>query len=94
MPFLTLLLIWLLIGGLLGLLANIIIRGGRGWLLGAEITIGVFAAVASGILYFMFSQPLPDRYELWSMLAASVGAFIFLVLFNLGMRWLAPPTPQ
>jgi uncharacterized membrane protein YeaQ/YmgE (transglycosylase-associated protein family) len=67
------------IGGLAGLLASVVVRGtGLGIL--ADIVIGILGAVVGGFLFTQFGHPGVTGLNLYSLLVAFVGAVILLLL--------------
>ena len=94
------LLMWILVGGLAGWLASLVVRGGGLGLVG-DVLVGVIGAFLGG---FLLSQVFPSLYaftggftgfSIGSLIVAFIGAVILLLisrLFTGGMRTLAAPT--
>ena len=79
------LLMWILVGGLAGWLASLVVRGGGLGLVG-DVLVGVIGAFLGG---FIFSSLLGFRYEegfnVPSIVVATVGAVVLLAIFG-GIR--------
>ncbi len=71
--------VWVVIGGLAGLLASLVIRGTGLGLLG-DILIGIVGAILGGFLFQQFGHPGVTGFNLYSLLVAFVGAVILLLI--------------
>lgn len=79
--------IWLVIGGLAGWLASLVVRGtGQGIVV--NIIVGIIGAVIAGLIFNRggsLSAPA-GGYDVTSFLYAVLGAIILLVILNLVQR--------
>jgi len=88
------LLMWILVGGLAGWLASLVVRGGGLGLVG-DVLVGVIGAFLGG---FLLSQAFPSLYaftggftgfSIGSLIVAFIGAVILLLITTLFTRRLA-----
>lgn len=82
---------WIIIGGLAGLVASLLVRGsGIGLLL--SIVVGIVGAFIGGLIFSMLGGPGFTGFNLWSFIVALVGAVILLLIVRAvrgGGRWRA-----
>lgn len=78
--------IWLVIGGLAGWLASLVVRGtGQGVIV--NIVVGIIGAVIAGLIFNRGSLSAPATgYDVTSFLYAVLGAIILLVILNVIQR--------
>ncbi len=82
------LLIWLIVGGIIGWVASMIVGGGRGGLL-LNIIVGVVGAFVAGlVLTPIFKIPTIDQgnFSFPSLMISLLGAIILLVVVNMFRR--------
>ncbi len=77
-------LVWLIVGGVAGWLAGVLVAG-RGFGLTGDIVIGIIGSVVAGVL-FGHSVALFAHGLLGSIIAATIGAVIVLVVAKLVRR--------
>jgi uncharacterized membrane protein YeaQ/YmgE (transglycosylase-associated protein family) len=80
----TSILVWLIIGGLAGWIAGLIVEGYGFGLLG-NIVVGIVGAVIAGFLFNAVGI-MPDGGFLRALISAIVGAVILLVIVGLVRR--------
>lgn len=72
---------WILLGGLIGLIGSKIInKTGHG--LVRDVLLGIFGAVFGGFLANLLGDSQSVGLDRYSLLVASVGAFVFLVTYH------------
>lgn len=75
----TALLAWIIIGGLAGWLASLVVQGtGMGLL--ADILFGILGAIVGGLIFQAFGAGGFNGFSVWSFLVAFVGSVIVLVI--------------
>ena len=74
-------LLWIVIGGVAGFLANAVVRTGYG--LGGDIVIGVVGAFIGGWLFRAFHWHAPLSGIAGTVLVAFIGAVILLILIRM-----------
>lgn len=68
---------WIIIGGLAGWIASLIVRrSGQGVLL--DIVLGVIGAIVGGFLMSLIGQPGVTGFNVYSLLVAIVGAVVLI----------------
>ena len=84
---------WIIIGGLAGLVASLLVQGsGMGLLL--DIVVGIVGAFIGGLIFSAFGGPGFTGFNLWSFVVALVGAIILLLIVRAvrgGGRWRRAP---
>jgi uncharacterized membrane protein YeaQ/YmgE (transglycosylase-associated protein family) len=75
--------VWVVVGGLAGLLASLLIRG-TGLGLVEDILIGIVGAALGGFLANQFGHAGVTGLNLYSLVVAFVGAEILLLIIRLG----------
>ena len=72
--------IWLIVGGIVGWLASLLMRtdGQQGILL--NIVVGIVGAFLGGLLFRMFGASGVTGFNLWSLVVALVGAVVLLAI--------------
>ena len=78
------LLIWILLGALAVLIAGLIMKSGRNWLV--NVVIGVLGAAVGGFVASALGMGGITGLNLYSLLVAVAGACLLLGLFNLLRR--------
>lgn len=79
---LTAIIVWLVIGGLAGWLASLVVRGtGQGILI--NIVIGIIGAVIANLI---FGAGINDAITTMTFVYSVIGAIILLVILNLIQR--------
>ena len=73
-------LLWILMGGIAGWLASVVMgtRAGQGTL--ADILIGIFGAFVGGFLFNMIGAAGVTGFNLYSLFVAFIGAAVLLAL--------------
>lgn len=72
------LIVWVLIGAIAGWFVSKAIKS-EYWLI-FDTIVGMTGALASGFLFNLFGRSGDTSFNLWSMLAAVVGAIVLLLL--------------
>ena len=72
------LLVWLIIGGIAGWLAGIVLKSGGGAL--TNIVVGILGAFLGGLLVSALGLPGTD---VWSIVAAFIGAVVLMSVIRL-----------
>ncbi|OEY99341.1 MULTISPECIES: GlsB/YeaQ/YmgE family stress response membrane protein [Stenotrophomonas] len=75
--------IWLIVGGIVGWLASIIMRRDAQQGIILNIVVGIVGALIAG---FLFGGNINDGITLWSFLYSLIGAVILLAIVNLFTR--------
>ena len=72
---------WLILGGVAGFIASMIIdRSGKGLLL--DIVLGVVGAVIGGYVFTLLGAAPVTGFNIYSMFVAVVGAVILLAIYH------------
>lgn len=74
--------VWIVIGGLAGWLASLVVRGGGSGIL-MNIVIGVVGAFIGGFLVQSLGGTGVTGFNIWSFIVAFVGAVILLLVARL-----------
>lgn len=73
---------WIVLGGLAGWLASVLVRGtGLGLL--ADILIGIVGAFIGGLIFSALGSQGVTGFNLWSFIVALVGAVVLLLVVRL-----------
>jgi uncharacterized membrane protein YeaQ/YmgE (transglycosylase-associated protein family) len=72
---------WIIIGGLAGWLASMLMEEQRGCL--TNIVVGIIGGVLGGFLFNIIGGVGITGFNLWSLVVAVVGAIILLGIINL-----------
>ncbi|HKS70947.1 MAG TPA: GlsB/YeaQ/YmgE family stress response membrane protein [Ktedonobacterales bacterium] len=83
---------WIIIGGLAGLVASLLVQGsGMGLLL--DIVVGIVGAFLGGLIFSAFGGTGFTGFNLWSFVVALVGAIILLLIVRAvrGASWRREP---
>lgn len=73
---------WIVLGGLAGWLASVLVRGtGLGLL--ADILVGIVGAFIGGLIFSAFGGTGITGFNLWSFIVALVGAVVLLLIVRL-----------
>ncbi len=73
---------WIIVGGLAGWLASVLVRGrGMGMLM--NIVIGIIGAFIGGLIVELFSGTGFTGFNLWSFFVAFIGAVALLLVVRL-----------
>ena len=76
---------WIVLGLIAGFLANLIVNKGGGGLV-SSIILGIVGAVVGGFLSTQLGGPAVTGFNLTSVVVATVGAIVVLVVYHLLMR--------
>ncbi len=79
-------LLWLLLGGIAGWLASIVMRRDGSMGIGMNIVVGIIGAVIGGVVMNLLGAPGATGINWWSLLVAFVGAVVLLAIINLFKR--------
>jgi uncharacterized membrane protein YeaQ/YmgE (transglycosylase-associated protein family) len=84
------LVLWIIIGGVAGWLASLVVRGTGLGLVG-DIVVGIIGAIIGGFIMNAFGAAGATGFNLWTLIVAFVGAVILLFIVRLfaGNRSLA-----
>jgi uncharacterized membrane protein YeaQ/YmgE (transglycosylase-associated protein family) len=75
------LLAWLIVGGVAGWLASMVMKSNLGLLM--DIIVGVVGAFVGGMLFHFLGEPGVVGFSLWSVLVAFIGSVVLLGLIRL-----------
>ncbi len=75
-------LIWIIIGGLAGWLASVLVRGGGMGIL-MDIVVGIVGAFIGGLIVELFGGTGFSGFNLWSFIVAFIGAVALLLIVRL-----------
>lgn len=74
--------VWIIIGGLAGWLASLLVRGsGSGVIL--DIVVGIVGAFIGGLIVQLFGGSGFTGFNIWSFIVAFIGAVILLLIVRL-----------
>lgn len=71
---------WIILGGLAGWIASMFAKTNESMGIFANIIVGIIGAVIGGFVFEMFGGSDVNGFNLYSLLVATVGAFIFLMI--------------
>jgi uncharacterized membrane protein YeaQ/YmgE (transglycosylase-associated protein family) len=74
---------WLIVGGLAGWLASIVMSTNRRQGLLLDIIVGIVGALVGGFLFNTLGAPGVTGFNIWSLFVAFVGAVVLLGLLRL-----------
>jgi uncharacterized membrane protein YeaQ/YmgE (transglycosylase-associated protein family) len=84
------LIIWLVVGGVIGWIASMIMRtdAQQGWVM--NVVVGIVGAFLGGIIFWFLpgsSANINDgSFSIWSLLVSLIGAIVLLAIMNLFRR--------
>jgi uncharacterized membrane protein YeaQ/YmgE (transglycosylase-associated protein family) len=79
------LVLWLIIGGVAGWLAGLVVQGTGLGLVG-DIIVGIIGAFLGGFLMNLFGAGGASGFNLWSLFVAFIGAVVLLFIIRLFTR--------
>ena len=79
---LTTILVWIIIGGVAGLLASLLVRGTGLGLVG-DIVVGIVGGFLGGFIFNLLGLAGVTGFNLYSVVVAFVGAVVLLVIARL-----------
>ncbi len=79
-------LLWIVLGGLAGWLASILMGTNEAQGLLADIAMGILGALVGGFLMGIFGQPGVTGFNLYSLMVAVLGAVVVIYLGRLLRR--------
>lgn len=71
---------WIILGGLAGWIASLIMGQRQGCL--ANVVIGVIGALVGGLLFQAVGQPSLSGLNFWSIFVAVIGSIILIAVFR------------
>ncbi|SHH93335.1 Uncharacterized membrane protein YeaQ/YmgE, transglycosylase-associated protein family [Sporobacter termitidis DSM 10068] len=74
---------WVILGGIAGWIASIIMRRDKRMGVFANILVGIVGAFIGGFLFHLFGGTGITGFNFWSLVVATVGAVILLWIVNL-----------
>lgn len=77
---------WIIVGGLAGWIASMIMDRDAQMGAVANILVGIVGAVIGGLLFNFFGASGATGFNIWTVLVATVGAIILLFLIGLVRR--------
>ncbi|ANP28332.1 putative transglycosylase associated protein [Mycobacteroides abscessus subsp. abscessus] len=88
MPFIWGIISWIIIGGLIGLIARAVMPGKQSMGLGMTIILGVIGAIVGGLIGGLFgdggwSSLLDNPWSLWTILLSVIGALVVMFIYGL-----------
>jgi uncharacterized membrane protein YeaQ/YmgE (transglycosylase-associated protein family) len=78
----TTILVWIIVGGVAGLLASLLVRGTGLGLIG-DILVGIVGGFLGGFIFNLFGQAGVTGFNVYSLVVAFVGAVVVLVIVRL-----------
>lgn len=79
---LTTILVWIIVGGVAGLLASLLVRGTGLGLVG-DIVVGIVGGFLGGFIFNLLGLAGVTGFNLYSVVVAFVGAVVLLVIARL-----------
>ncbi|RJQ36923.1 GlsB/YeaQ/YmgE family stress response membrane protein [Candidatus Microgenomates bacterium] len=79
-------LMWIVLGGLAGWIASIVMRTNKSQGLLTDIVLGILGAITGGFVLNFFGQPGVSGFNLYSVLVAVLGAAILIWIGRLLYR--------
>lgn len=78
---------WIIIGGLIGLLARAIMPGNQSMTMGRTIILGVVGAIVGGFIGGLFgdkgiSGVMNDPWSVWTIVLSVIGAIIVMAIYG------------
>lgn len=73
---------WIILGGLAGWLASLLVRGGGLGIVG-DIVVGIVGAFIGGIIVAVLGGQGVTGFNLWSLIVAIIGAVVLLFIVRL-----------
>lgn len=70
---------WIILGGLAGWLASVLVRGGGLGLVG-DIVVGIIGALIGGFLVSLVGGQGVTGFNIWSFIVAVIGAVVLLLI--------------
>jgi uncharacterized membrane protein YeaQ/YmgE (transglycosylase-associated protein family) len=77
---------WLVIGGVAGWLASIVMKTNRSQGMLLDIIVGIVGAFLGGFLFNLVGAPGVTGFNIWSVLVAFIGAIVLLGLIRMFNR--------
>jgi uncharacterized membrane protein YeaQ/YmgE (transglycosylase-associated protein family) len=77
---------WLIIGGVAGWLASIVMKTNRSQGMLLDIIVGIVGAFLGGFLFNLVGAPGVTGFNIWSLLVAFIGAIVLLGLIRMFNR--------
>lgn len=74
---------WIVLGGLAGWVASMIVGNNKSQGLIGNIVVGILGGLAGGFIFNLFGGAGVTGFNLWSFLVALVGAVVLLFLWRL-----------
>jgi uncharacterized membrane protein YeaQ/YmgE (transglycosylase-associated protein family) len=75
-------LVWIIVGGLAGWLASVLVRGGGMGIL-MNVIVGIVGAFIGGLIVELFGGTGFTGFNLWSFIVAVIGAVVLLLVVRL-----------
>ncbi|EKD87001.1 MAG: transglycosylase-associated protein [uncultured bacterium] len=76
--------LWIILGGLAGWIASLIVKSNQGIL--ADIILGILGAIAGGIIMGFFQTAGITGFNLYSLVVSVIGAIVLIWLGRLVFR--------
>ncbi len=74
--------LWLVLGGIAGWLASLIVRGTGLGLIG-DIVVGIIGGFSGGFIVSLFGGEGVTGFNIWSVIVAVIGAVVLLLIVRL-----------
>ena len=74
--------LWLILGGIAGWLASLIVRGTGLGLIG-DIVVGIIGGFIGGFIVSLFGGAGVTGFNIWSLIVAVIGAVVLLLIVRL-----------
>jgi uncharacterized membrane protein YeaQ/YmgE (transglycosylase-associated protein family) len=75
---------WLIVGGIAGWLASLMMRSRLG--LVGDIIVGILGALIGGFLFNLIGAPGTTGFNIWSVFVAFIGAVVLLAIVRMFSR--------
>lgn len=82
---------WIIIGGIIGLIARAIMPGKQSLSIGLTIVLGVIGAIVGGFIGGLLgskgiSGVMNDPWSLWTIVLSVIGALVVMFIYNLATK--------
>jgi len=74
------LLAWIVVGGIAGWLASLVVRSSMGLL--GDIVVGIVGGFIGGFLFHAIGEPGITGFSIWSVFVAFIGAVVLLLVLR------------
>ncbi len=71
---------WIVIGGLAGWIASLIMKTDQSMGLGTNVVVGIIGGLLGGFIMSLFGSAGVTGFNVWSLLVATIGAVVLLAI--------------